>query len=334
MANKSQKILIAGGAGYLGSRLVPHLLERGHAVDVIDLLWFGNHLPKSVRIVQKDIFTCTQDDVSGYDQVIFLAGLSNDPMADWDPAQNFISNAASPSYLSYLSHKSGVKRFIYAASCSVYGFTQNKLFDESSPAYSQYPYGISKLQGERGVLQQMTDDYSVIALRQGTISGYSPRMRFDLIINTMYKAALLNGRITINNPVIWRPILDIRDAVEGFTRAVEADSAVSGVFNLASNNYTVGEVGHTLATHLSNKLGKKISVIEKNIADVRNYQVSTQKAQRVLNYQPKYSLTDTVDSVHQHRNSYGNFDKESYYNINTFKNISYKPHEIQELVNE
>ena len=95
------KIMVAGGAGYIGSLLVPYLLEHGYEVDVIDSLWFGNRLPNSVKVIQKDLFECAKEDFIGYDQMIFLAGLSNDPMAEFNPSLNFRSNGALPSYLAY-----------------------------------------------------------------------------------------------------------------------------------------------------------------------------------------------------------------------------------------
>ena len=163
------KILLAGGAGYIGSSLVPVLLEHGYTTDVVDLMWFGNSIPDTVNIRRQDIFDLKEVDVSGYDQVIFLAGLSNDPMAEFDPSKNFVSNGACPSYLAYICKRAGVRRFIYASSCSVYGYTVNELYDEESPVTCGYPYGVSKLQGERGVLQLADDNFSVIALRQGTL---------------------------------------------------------------------------------------------------------------------------------------------------------------------
>src|SRR6266852_4950307 len=197
------KILIAGGAGYVGSVLIPRLLERGYKVDVVDLFWFGNHLPRQVGTLNKDIFQLTVEDLEPYDQVVFMAGLSNDPMAEFSPAKNFVFNAAAPSYLAYIAKIAGVKRYVYASSCSVYGYTENELFDETRPVSSTYPYGISKLQGEQAALQLIDDNFSVISLRKGTISGYSPRMRLDLIINTMFKNAMKERTITVNNPSIW-----------------------------------------------------------------------------------------------------------------------------------
>src|SRR5438093_1082415 len=124
------KILIAGGAGYVGSVLVPKLIDRGYEVDVLDLLWFGNSLPSAVRVIQNDVLKITESELKGYDQVILLAGLSNDPMADYSPSRNFVDNGASSAFLAYLSRRAGVKRFIYASSCSVYGYTVNELYDE------------------------------------------------------------------------------------------------------------------------------------------------------------------------------------------------------------
>src|SRR3954463_8689594 len=248
------RILVAGGAGYVGSALIPKLLERGYDVDVVDLFWFGNSLPPEVRIINRDLFDLQVGDLKNYEQVVFLAGLSNDPMAEFSPSQNFIFNAAAPAYLAYVAKKANVKRYVYASSCSVYGYTDNELFDENRPVSSSYPYGISKLQGEQAVTQMVDEGFSVISLRKGTISGYSPRMRFDLIINTMFKSAMKNRMITINNPSIWRPILSIEDCATAYIRAVEANERISGIFNVASGNYTVGEVGDLVKSAIEEKL--------------------------------------------------------------------------------
>lgn len=316
------KILLAGGAGFIGSALIPKLLERGYEVAVMDLLWFGNHLPAGVKIIEKDLFQCQKEDLQGYDQVIFLAGLSNDPMAEFNPALNFISNAAQPSYLAYIAKLAGVKRYIYGSSCSVYGYTVNELYNEESPVTCGYPYGISKLQGERGVFQMQDDNFSVIALRQGTVCGYSPRIRFDLIVNTMYKACMTEGKITVNNPSIWRPILDIRDAVSAYLRAVQADMAISGVFNVASDNYTVGQVGDMVKEQVETLTGKTIQLDIKQIQDFRNYKVTWNKAKTVLGYEPKHSVSDIIAEVHSHRDEYGDFENDQFYNIRTFKKLN------------
>lgn len=314
------KILVAGGAGYVGSALVPYLVERGYEVEVIDLLWFGNRLPDSVQVVQKDLFCCKEKDLEGFDQVIFLAGLSNDPMAEYNPSANFIHNGALPSYLAYMARRAGVKRFIYGSSCSVYGYTVNELYDEESPVISGYPYGISKLQGERGVIQMHGDGFSTIALRKGTISGYSPRMRMDLIVNTMFKCAMKDRKIVVNNAAIWRPILDMRDAIRGYLRALQADYSINGIFNITSDNYTVGQVGDLVKEELE-ELGEHVGIEIRSVPDYRNYKVTSQKARTVLGYEPKYTIADIVRDLYEHRKEFGDYEDDNFYNIRQFRKL-------------
>jgi nucleoside-diphosphate-sugar epimerase len=315
------KILIAGGAGYVGSALVPKLQERGYEIDALDLLWFGNQLPAGTRIIEKDIFDLKEEDLKEYDQVIFLAGLSNDPMAEFSPAKNFIFNASAPSYLAYIAKRAGIKKFIYAGSCSVYGYTINELYDETSPAVSSYPYGISKLQGEQAVLQMADENFSVICFRKGTVCGYSPRMRLDLVVNTMFKTALQKGEIIINNPSIWRPILSIEDAVSGYVRAVESADGISGIFNLSSGNYTVGEMGDFVKESVEKKLGKKVRLQIKNIKDFRNYKVSNAKAINILSFKPKHDVPAILDNLIDNMDKFSDFDNPNYYNIKVFTTL-------------
>ncbi len=318
------KILVAGGAGYLGSVLIPKLLERGYKVDVVDLFWFGNHLPKEVGVLKKDIFQLSAEDLAAYEQVVFLAGLSNDPMAEYSPSKNFIFNAAAPAYLAYIAKIAKVRRYVYASSCSVYGYTVNELFDETRPVSSTYPYGISKLQGEQAVLQFVSDDFSVISLRKGTICGYSPRMRLDLIINTMFKTAIKDRTITVNNPAIWRPILSIEDAATAYIRAIESSYGISGIFNLASGNYTVGEVGDLIKGALEERLDIRIKLVIKHIQDFRNYKVSTEKAANVLSFHPTGTVRSIVDNLIDNMSKFDDWDNPAYANIQCFKEIEKK----------
>jgi len=316
------KLLIAGGAGYVGSRLIPMLLERGYGVDVVDLMWFGNNLPKEVGIVQKDLFKCQEEDLRPYEQIIFLAGLSNDPMAEFSPSLNFVFNGALPSYLAFTAKKAGVRRFVYGSSCSVYGYTVNELYNEQSPVTCGYPYGISKLQGERGVLQMQDDKFSVIALRKGTVCGYSPRMRLDLIVNTMFKSAMVDRKITINNPSIWRPVLDIRDAAAAYMRAIQADYSLSGVFNVASGNYTVGQVGDLVKYEVEKLTGHRVEIVLKNIADFRNYKVAIEKARTYLGFQPMHTIEDIIRELYETKSLFEDYERDEFYNIRVFKKLN------------
>jgi len=313
------KLLVAGGAGYVGSVLIPKLLDRGYKVDVVDLFWFGNHLPAQAGVLNKDIFRLSAQDLDPYEQVIFLAGLSNDPMAEYSPAKNFVFNAAAPAYLAHIAKIAGAKRFIYASSCSVYGYTENELYDETRPVSSSYPYGISKLQGEQAAMQLVDDGFSVISLRKGTISGYSPRMRFDLIINTMFKTAMKNHVITVNNPSIWRPILSIEDAATAYIRAVEANPTISGIFNIASGNYTVGEVADLVKGAIEERLAVRLNLCIKHLEDFRNYKVSTEKAKNVLSFHPGGDVKSIVGTLIDNMDEYEGWDNPIYSNIESFK---------------
>src|SRR5579872_3720694 len=316
------KILVAGGAGYIGNVLIPRLLDRGYKVDVVDLFWFGNNLPRQVGILNKDIFQLTVEDLEPYDQVVFMAGLSNDPMAEFSPAKNFVFNAAAPAYLGYIAKIAKVKRYVYASSCSVYGYTENELFDETRPVSSSYPYGISKLQGEQAVMQLSDSDFSVISLRKGTVSGYSPRMRLDLIVNTMFKTAMRDHTITVNNPAIWRPILAIEDAASAYIRAIEAHQNISGIFNIASGNYTVGEVGDLVRDAIQQHAGFRVNLEIKQIQDFRNYKVNIQKAENVLSFHPQHDVKSIVANLIEHSTRFDDWDNPVYYNLQAFKNLA------------
>jgi nucleoside-diphosphate-sugar epimerase len=197
----------------------------------------------------------------------------------------------------------------------------NELYDETSPANCGYPYGISKLQGENSIMQLVDDSFSAISLRQGTVCGYSPRMRLDLVINTMFKTAMVNGEITVNNPAIWRPILSIQDAVDAYTRAIEVDYEISGVFNVASGNYTVGELADVVMDIVNEKLGKQIKVNIKHIKDFRNYKVTVDKARNILSFKPKRSAEHIVMNLIDNLGAFKDFDNPNYYNIEVFKSL-------------
>src|SRR5687767_5555694 len=213
--------------------------------------------------------TLTAEELQPFDVVVFLAGLSNDPMADFSPARNFIENAAAPGYLCYAARKAGVRRFVYASSCSVYGFTQGEPQDESARTLSEYPYGISKLHGEHACRTLANDSFSVIALRKGTVCGVSPRKRFDLLLNTMFKTAMVEGVIRVNNAKIWRPVLAIEDAVDAYVRAIEAPPHISGTFNLASANVTVGQAAEQVMFGIRKHLNRSVRLELHQREDVR-----------------------------------------------------------------
>ena len=312
------KILVAGGAGFVGTLLTKELQTRNHHVDVVDLCWFGNYLPESVSVNKKNILDLTAEEIQPYDCVVFIAGLSNDPMANFSPSMNFVENMAAPAYLAFLSKEAGIKRFVYASTCSVYGYTANQLMDENSAVSPQYPYGISKLAAENLIMSLANSDFRPICLRKGTIGGYSPRMRFDLVVNTMLKSALSSGKIVVNNPSIWRPLIDIRDVVGAYIRSIESSLELFGIYNICENNYTIGRLADEIKNTLNNR-GHDISLEINNVQDVRNYKVSNQKAKTELDFEARYTPKDSVEHVLDNIDSDINFEDERFYNIKVFR---------------
>lgn len=315
----SKRVLAVGGAGYVGSVLVPLLARHGHDVIVIDQLWFGNHLPESIEVIQRDFFDLTTNDLESFDTVIFLAGLSNDPMADWSPRDNFIANAAGPAFLAYMAKQAGVRRFIHGGSCSVYGNSPAGIVTENAPTISDFPYGLSKVSGEAASLMMADGNFSVISLRKGTVCGWSPRMRFDLIINAMVRDALTFGKINVNNAAIWRPILSIKDAARVYLAAVECEDSISGVFNVANGNYQVGRVAFEVQQYVLSMFQKDVEINHLNRTEKRDYRVSTNKIKQTIGFEPEDALIDIIYDVLEHWVHVKEPFHARYSNIETFK---------------
>lgn len=311
------KVIVTGGAGYVGNVLVPMLLREGHEVKVIDLLWFGNQLPGECEVIQKDIKDITDEELRWSNSIIHLAGLSNDPMAEYSPLENYISNAALTAYLAQKAKENKVEKFIFASTCSVYGFAPDRQVDEEEQPHPQFPYGISKLMAERALLTLMDTYFNVTILRKGTIGGYSPRMRYDLVINTMTKTALQDRKLVVRNTKLWRPIVDINDVAKAYCLALEANPWTSGIYNIVERNYTILQLGEAVAQVVEDT-GKTKPEIEKyGRFDLRNYKASGQKARDYLDFTPKFTVRNTVKELVE-RISEGkctDFNNPNYYNI-------------------
>jgi nucleoside-diphosphate-sugar epimerase len=316
-----KKIMVVGGNGYLGARIVPEFERRGYEVEVVDLNWFAPKLSvlETARI-DRNAALLTQADLVGIDTMIFLAGLSNDPMSDFDPMQNFVANAATPAYLAEISRGAGVKTFIHGGSCSVYGMAGNANFvnEETRPATFS-PYGVSKLMGEVGIFQQ-ANHMRCVAFRMGTVAGWSPRMRFDLVVNAMTKSALITNEIIVNDAKAQRPILDIADAVNAYIHAVEDDN-VNGIINIASENTTVGEIAMSVASVVKRAAKVSASIHFTHAKEIRSYSASTVKA-RSQGFQFTGNVRRAAAEVVMHFGSIMNPDDDVYYNIRTFKALT------------
>jgi nucleoside-diphosphate-sugar epimerase len=315
-----KNILVAGGAGYIGTRLCNELVESAK-VTVVDLFWFGDHLDGRISKLKKNIAELQVSDLEGFDVVLFLGGLSNDPMAHFRPDLNFSENSSVPTYLAYIAKQAGVRRFICASSCSVYGFTNNQKLTETDSVKPSYAYGISKLQCELGVMTLEDENFRPILFRKGTVGGFSPRMRYDLVVNTMIMSGITKKRITVNNHKLWRPLIDIRDVIQGYKLAIDADNSVSGVFNLAGGNYTIGHLGAIVQSTLESR-GYRVDLDLLEINDMRNYLVDTTKIETALGFKAQYKPQDTAADILDNINAEAyDFTKSEYYNINTFKQV-------------
>lgn len=315
------KILLAGGGGYIGSPLANKLHAEGHDVHVVDLFWFGNHLDEGISFEERNIRHLEESELEPYECVVFLGGLSNDPMAEFDPYLNFVYNASLPVYLAYMAKRVGVPKYVFASTCSVYGSVDpNEVLNEQSKIAPEFPYGISKLQAETALLNMASDSFSVVALRKGTIGGYSPRVRYDLVLNAMFKSAVINKQIQVHNPEIWRPILSVKDAVGSYCSAIFNDVG-SDVFNIHYDNYTLLEIAQEIQSFFGSK-GQEITIETSKNADPRSYRLDNTRCKEVLGYQPVVGIQDVMQELFDNcidRNC--DYDNDAYYNIRTFRKL-------------
>jgi len=285
-------LLITGGLGYIGSLLVPYLRAKGHKLRVVDLGWFarreemwGDEILGDIRFPQAEWF-------DGVEAVIHLAGVSTDPQAGLMPDLCYSINAGGTATLAHYAKAAGVRRFIFASSCSVYGYCPEVEVDEDYPTRPAFPYAVSKLMGERA-LQCLTDeDFRAVVLRKGTVGGWAPRMRWDLVVNTMTASGALKQKIQVYAPLVQRPLLDIRDAVLAYEWALTLDGPPYQVFNLVGNNYSVLTLG--LRVHEALRLRGIAAEVEVGEGtDIRSYRASAARA-AAAGWTPRQVVGDTV----------------------------------------
>jgi nucleoside-diphosphate-sugar epimerase len=320
-------ILVTGGAGYIGSVLVKMLAENGQKVRVFDKLYFGdfglNEFKNKIELIQGDVRDFNSKLLDGVKGVMHFGSLSNDPTAEFDPKANHEINFEGTMRVAEACKKKGVKKFTFASSCAVYGFHLDGIADEDFATNPQSEYSKSKLDAEKGVRSLADDKFCPIILRQATVYGFSPRMRWDLVVNTMTMDAFDKGRIHIycagDN---WRPLVDVRDVAQAHITAMKADeSKVSGeIFNLVNKNFKILELGHLVREIL--KPFKKVEIdVLFGTKESRSYRVSGKKIKRVLGFEPKISVEQAVKEIWNILSSgrYTDFSNPIYYNIQWMK---------------
>lgn len=319
-------ILVTGGAGYIGCVLVRELLERGETVRVFDKLFFGedplSEFRDRIEVIEGDVRSIDAEAFSGIDAVIHLAGLSNDPTAEYNPRANYEINTIATERIAKLSKRAGVRRFTFASTCSVYDrglMADDVLVDETAKVSPRAAYAVSNYDAERILLRLADESFCPVIFRQGTVFGYSPRMRYDLVVNTFVKDALSKGRLTVfGGGETWRPLVDVFDVAEAHICGVEApeDKVHSETFNVSYRNYQILELAHWVKEALSDIRDVEIDVDYTPLKG-RSYRVSTDKIEASLGFRARSSVKDSVvDMVRRiESHSKNDFMNPIYYNI-------------------
>lgn len=324
-------MVVTGGAGYLGSVLVPKLLAAGCTVHVVDRLYFGDGGLAAVRGSEK--LTITQDDIlhqenlmglfDGVDTVVHLASISNDPSCDLDPNLSIRTNFLATMALARRAQAEGVRQFIFASSCSVYGASGQRMLNETSRTGPATLYALTKLECERELLKLATHEFSVVVLRLATLFGASGRMRFDLAVNTMAKHGVLGRPIVVNGRgAQYRPFVHVSDAADAFRLVMKSGSIQAGdIYNVGGDdlNYTIADLAHEVASVFP---GAAVTQLAENM-DVRSYRVKFQKIRAGLGFAPKRSIIDGVTEVQglAAGGAFGDMDDDRYYNLLVMKGI-------------
>jgi nucleoside-diphosphate-sugar epimerase len=282
------RVLLTGSDGYLGAVMAPVLMARGHDVVGLDAGFYRDgrlYDPQTpaVQTVTRDIRHITADDLAGFDAVIHLAELSNDPLSQHNPALTYALNGDGSGSLARAAKAAGVRRFIYSSSCSVYGAGTGEWKTEESPVMPLTPYADCKLRNEALLASLADDSFAPTSMRNATAYGASPRMRFDIVLNQFAGFAWTTGRIVMNSDGSpWRPLVHTRDIAEAFACVLEApiDIVHNQIFNVGSNdeNYRVREIAEMTAAAFP---GAETSFGPAG-HDGRSYRVSFDKIASVL----------------------------------------------------
>ncbi len=304
------KVILTGHKGYIGSVLTPMLLERGHEVFGIDSDLFREstfagslteipELSKDIRdLGDSDL---PRDLLSGFDAVIHLAGLSNDPLGDYQPGLTEQINAQASIALAKRAKAAGIKRFLFASSCSNYGASGDDFLTETAPFNPVTPYGHSKVMVETAVAPLADDSFSPVFLRASTAYGVSPRIRFDLVTNNLTAWAFTTGEVRMKSDgKPWRPIVHISDIARAYIAALEADRADihNQAFNVGqtSENYTIREIAEIVRDVVP---GSRVTFADDASPDARNYRVDCNYiARRLHHFKPQWTCRRGVEELY------------------------------------
>jgi nucleoside-diphosphate-sugar epimerase len=329
--SKIQTVFVTGGAGYVGSVLVPRLLREGYRVKVLDLYVFGDHVLSAVKdnpnleqikgdmrdtvLLRRELHRC--------DAVIHLACISNDPSFELNPELGKSINYDCFFDLVDLAKQSGVKRFIYASSSSVYGIKEEPNVTEELPLQPLTDYSKYKAMCEDELLQKRAPGFVTLILRPATVCGYSPRLRLDLSVNILTNHAVTNRKITVFGGQQRRPNLHIADMVDLYCQSLKyPDSAIDGkIFNAGYENHKLIEI----AEIVRGVVGPDVQIVTTATDDLRSYHICSDKIKRELGWAPTHTIDDAVrDLVAAFKAGKipNSMTDSRYFNIKTMQNVN------------
>jgi nucleoside-diphosphate-sugar epimerase len=302
----ADRILVTGGAGYIGCVLVPRLLGAGYRVRVLDKLVFGaaglERVRDRIELVAGDIRSLDPTVFAGVTSVVHLAGLSNDPTAEFNPAANMAINTQGTLSLAEQCKQAGIERFVFASSCSLYYTPEpdETLHTETQPIDPKAPYARSKYEAELGLNKLADDSFCPVSLRQGTVFGPSPRSRYDLVVNTFTKDAYTQRRLTVHaGGRMWRPMLHIDDACDAYIEALVAPAAAVGgrAYNVFSGNFQVLNIAHEIRRILEHKHNIRLELDVQQVGSARSYRADGVAFEKTFGRPLNRGLDEAVEGL-------------------------------------